>query len=228
MVQTGPKPLANSRTLVERATSRLREEILSDVMLPGDRVHIDDAAARLGMSVVPVREALRSLVAEGLVVAIPQRGYRVSPVSDDDLEDVYRLRIVLDPMATGLAVPRMTQTEHAELGEALDGLLQAYRDDDRNLHRIEHRRFHFAIYNACGSPWLIRILDLLWTNSYRYQRISSRHRGSLKDRALEHQRILEACIQRDPELAALLMRKHVELTLASVLRSSTPWEDLAH
>src|SRR5690242_4657103 len=84
-------------TLVERAAEGLRAEILDGTLAPGDRVHLADAAERLGMSMVPVREALRSLASEGLVYAVPQRGYRVSELSLDDLEDTYRLRVELDP-----------------------------------------------------------------------------------------------------------------------------------
>lgn len=214
----------DERTLVDRAVDVLREEIVAGELAPGDRVHLADAAGRLGMSMVPVREALRSLASEGLVVAIPQRGYRVSAVSAEDLEDTYRLRLVLDPMATELAVPRMSEEDLDELRETMDSLQLAYETGDWALHRVEHRRFHFTIYGACGSPRLISFIETLWSSSYRYQRLSSAKRGSTQDRAGEHRRILEACEQRDPELSALLMRKHLELTRRSVEASLMPLE----
>lgn len=203
-------------TLVDLATAALREEILSGELRPGERVHLAGAAERLGMSMVPVREALRSLASEGLVIAVPQRGYRVSPISADDLADLYRVRLVLDPMATELAVPRLTDADRAELESAMAALEQAYARGDRDAHRIAHRRFHFAIYSACGSAWLLRFLELMWDASYRYQRLSARRRGSLADRAAEHRRILAACLAGDAPGAAALMREHLALTLTAV------------
>jgi DNA-binding GntR family transcriptional regulator len=203
-------------SLVERAVDHIREEILVGDLPPGERVHLTETAERLGMSVVPVREALRSLASEGLVVAISQRGYRVSPISVEDLHDTYRLRLLLDPKATELAVPRMTQENHRVLVTAMASLERAYLKGDRALHRVAHRSFHFGIYNACDSPWLIRFIEMLWASSYRYQILSIRRRGTLTDRAEEHRRICDACLEGDGELAALLMRKHLALTLTAV------------
>jgi DNA-binding GntR family transcriptional regulator len=202
-------------TLVERAARGLRAEILDGTLAPGDRVHLADAAGRLGTSMVPVREALRSLAAEGLVYAVPQRGYRVAEVSLDDLEDTYRLRVELDPMATRLAVERITDREIAAVRKAFDGLVAAYEAGDVERHGRFHRDFHFRIYEPCRSPWLLRFLTQLWENSIRYQRLSHRRRGSLQDRAEEHRRILEAVEARDAALAADRMREHLELTRRS-------------
>jgi DNA-binding GntR family transcriptional regulator len=213
---SNPPPRRNERTLVDQAADALREAILTGDLAPGQRVHLTDAATGLGMSMVPVREALRTLCSEGLVIAIPQRGYRVSPVSAEDLEDTYRLRRVLDPMATAFAVPRMTDADLDQLRDAMGGLQRAYDTHDLELRRAEHHRFHFTIYNASGSPWLIRFLEMLWAASYRYQRLSAAKRGSLAALAAEHRQILEACERRDAELASVLMRRHLELTQHAV------------
>jgi DNA-binding GntR family transcriptional regulator len=202
-------------TLVERAVQGLRDEILDGTLAPGDRVHLTDAAARLGMSMVPVREALRSLAAEGLVCAVPQRGYRVSELSLGDLDDTYRLRLVLDPMAAELAVPNMTERELRVVRTAFDGLVAAYAAGDHVRHARFHRAFHFAIYEPCASPWLLRFLNQLWENSIRYQRLSHRRRGSLQDRAEEHRRILDAVEAGDAAGAAQRVREHLELTRRS-------------
>jgi DNA-binding GntR family transcriptional regulator len=202
-------------TLVERAVQGLRDEILDGTLAPGDRVHLTDAAARLGMSMVPVREALRSLAAEGLVCAVPQRGYRVSELSLGDLDDTYRLRLVLDPMAAELAVPNMTERELRVVRTAFDGLVAAYAAGDHVGHARFHRDFHFAIYEPCASPWLLRFLNQLWENSIRYQRLSHRRRGSLQDRAEEHRRILDAVEASDAAGAAQRVREHLELTRRS-------------
>jgi len=207
-----------SRTLVERARDVLRDDILSGKLRPGERVHLNDAATRLGVSPGPVREALRALASEGLVVPLSQRGYRVTEVSIEDLNDTYRLRQILDPLAVSLAVPHLTRPQIDEISDAFEKLASAFENNDWAGISHHHRRFHFGIYNACGSPWLIRILAMLWDNSARYQRISAYGRGSHEERKDEHRQILLACSAGDAERASLLMRDHLARTERAVER----------
>lgn len=211
MVQAAP-------TLAERAADLLREQVIGGELPPGSRVKAEDVAERLGMSPIPVREALRALAAGGLLVALPRRGYRVAEISQEDLEDIYRLRVLLDPLAVRLAVPELTAERHAEIEDAFAHLVDAYAADDWDAHRVHHRRFHFGIYDACGSPWLLRIIAMLWESSERYQRLSVLRRDSIEDRAAEHRGIMEACRRGDAQDAARRMRDHLELTLRSVKR----------
>ena len=162
------------------------------------------------MSPVPIREALRALTADGLVVALPQRGYRVAPMSIEDMEDTYRLRSTLEPMAIKLAIPRLSEDDLDAIADALDQLSDAYATSDWDAYMVEHRRFHFGIYQACGSPWLLRILGTLWENSMRYHRLSMEQQGVIERRAEEHRKILDACRARDATKAAQLMRAHLD------------------
>jgi DNA-binding GntR family transcriptional regulator len=169
----------------------------------------------------PVREALRALAAEGLVVPLSQRGYRVTAVSIEDLHDTYRLRRTLDPLAVSLAVPRLTRERLDEMSDAFEKLSIAFKNNDWTNLSLHHRRFHFGIYDACGSPWLIRILAMLWDNSARYQRLSAYARGSHTQRSEEHRQILAACRDGDADRAAALMREHLARTERAVERVST-------
>lgn len=207
-----------SESLVDEAATLLREQILSGGLAPGARVHLADTSDQLDISVVPIREALRSLAGEGLVVSLPQRGYRVTDLNQGDFDDIYRLRLVLDPMAVQLAVPNFTGDDQREVEDSFGKLEQAYLDGDRKRHAIEHRRFHFAIYEPSGSPWLLRFLASLWNSSIRYQQLSAvgGRRGPIEDRIVEHRKILDACLVRDAESAAELMREHLKLTIASI------------
>lgn len=209
---------ARTTSLVAEATEALREEILSGELAPGDRVHLVDAAERLEMSIAPIREALRSLAADGLVISMPQRGYRVSELNIGDFRDVYRLRLRLDPMAVELGVPRLDAAQMSNLREAFSRLEHAYLRNDRAAHSIEHRRFHFTIYEASGSAWLLRFIAALWENSVRYQRLSgdSGQRGPIADRIGEHRDILLACEARDVTGAAELMHEHLLATIRTV------------
>jgi DNA-binding GntR family transcriptional regulator len=201
--------LLDRATLVDRAATALREEILTGTMPPGTPIHIGAAAERLGVSPIPIREALRILASEGLVVQVPQRGFCVRAISAADLEDTYRMRLVLDPLATRLAIPRLTAADLQRLATTLDALRAAYAAGDQPAVRRLHRAFHFGIYEAAGSPWLLRFLSMLWENSQRYLLL-------VTHREPEHRRIFEACAAGDVARAEALVCAHLEETRRAV------------
>lgn len=203
-------------SLSDRAAILLREEILAGTLKPGDRVHLEGAATRFRMSPIPVREALRMLASEGLVIPVPQRGYRVTAITVDDLDDTYRLRLMLDPLAVRLAADRLDDDGRAHLRACFDRLVESYRQDDWSKHRLPHRNFHFAIYSRCGSPWLLRFVTMLWENSDRYQRLSTAGRGNPAQRLGEHRGIMEAVLAGDAGLGAQRMEEHLRLTYRTV------------
>lgn len=204
--------IAGQGTLVDLAVRALRSELRAGHFAPGSRIHLSEAAARLGMSAIPVREALRTLATEGLVVSLPHRGFRVPETTLADLEDTYSLRLVLDPIAVERAVPNMDDARIAGAEEALADLAESLGRDDWEGARLGNRRFHFAIYDAAESPWLLRLISMLWENSERYQRLAARHRGSPEDRAAEHRGILDACEAGNARGAATAMYEHLDRT----------------
>jgi DNA-binding GntR family transcriptional regulator len=218
MSDLGGKPARgpSTRTLVEYASKQLREHILSGELAPGERLRLDGIAEDLGISPIPLREALRTLASEGLVQPLAHRGYSVSPVTIEDLEETYRIRAELEPLAVRLAVPNLTKDDIKLLAAELDLLGAAFRNGHWPDHRIHHRAYHFGIYEKCGSSWLIRFTDMLWTNSERYQRMTTRIEGELTERGKEHRRILAACRAGDPDKAAVAMRDHLSKSLTSL------------
>jgi DNA-binding GntR family transcriptional regulator len=206
----------STRTLVEYASQQLREQILSGELGPGDRIRLDVISQDFGISAIPLREALRTLAAEGLVTPLAHRGYSVASVTIADLEETYRIRLVLEPLAVRLAVPRLAKGDIKALGESLDRLGQAFKEGHWPDHRTHHRAFHFGIYERCNSDWLIRFTDMLWANSERYQRMTTRIEGQLTQRAKEHRGILSACRSGDAERAGELMHDHLANSLASL------------
>lgn len=204
------------RSLADEAAVLLREEILTGSLQAGDRVHLESAAGRFEMSPIPVREALRMLASEGLVTPIPQRGYRVTATTVDDLDDTYRLRLLIDPLAVRLAVVNFDDEAREDLRSCFDRLVGSYTQSDWTYHRVHHRNFHFAIYTRCGSPWILRFISMLWENSDRYQRLSTAGRGSPAQRLEEHRGIMEATLDGDPDEAAQRMEDHLRLTYRTV------------
>lgn len=207
-----PITAARRNTLVDLATQALRHELLMGELEPGSRIHLGETAERLRMSPIPVREALRTLATERLVIALPHRGYRVPEVSRADLEDIYRLRLVLDPMAVELAVPNLSADNLERARRALSALEEALRDEAWDRMRVANREFHFAIYEAADAPWLLKLISMLWENSEPYQRIASPGRGTAKQRIDEHRRILKAVRARDATEAARLTYEHLDRT----------------
>ncbi|MQA81604.1 MAG: FCD domain-containing protein [Streptosporangiales bacterium] len=199
-------------TLAGRAEQVLREMIFAGELAPGVRVSADDAAEKLGMSPIPVREALRSLASRGLVDAIPQRGFRVRPADRDDFAETYQLRTLLDPFATRLAVPRMDATAIAAMDQALAALEHTMLTDDVASYDRDHHAFHFSIYDHGGSRWLLHVQGILWENSQRYQRLSAGIRGSAEQRVAEHRAIADACRVGDADAAATLVYEHLDRT----------------
>lgn len=201
-------------TLVDLAAEALRDELQSGRLEPGARIHLGDTASRLGMSTIPVREALRTLATDGLVVSLPHRGYRVPEVSVADLEDTYRLRLIVDPLAVDLAVPNLTEEHLARAEEGLTRLAAGLKANDWSATRAGNREFHFAIYEAAEAPRLVKVITLLWDASERYQRLTTPHRGTTAQRKGEHVAILEACRAGDASQAAALTHEHLHRTYA--------------
>lgn len=209
-------PSTRPTSLVELAATLLREEILDGDLHPGDRIHITETAARFELSPIPLREGLRMLVSEGLVVPQPQRGYRVTAATVEDIDDTYRLRLLLDPMAVRLAVTNFDDESRTHLQGCFDRMVTSYRKGDWPSHRVPHREFHFAIYSQCDSPWLLRCISMLWENSDRYQRLSTDLRGTRDQRLAEHRGIMEAVLAGDPEEAGQRMESHLRVTHGTV------------
>jgi DNA-binding GntR family transcriptional regulator len=206
----------NIMTLVEYAAEEIREQILDGELAAGERILLDDVAEDLGISPIPLREALRTLATEGLVAPLPRRGYTVAPVTVADLEETYRVRLVLEPLAVKLAVPVLQPADIDQLRKELELLEAATAAEDWPEHRTHHRAFHFGIYEKCNSTWLIRFTDMLWANSDRYQRMTTQIRGELGDRMVEHQAVLDACAEGKAEEAGERMHEHLEHAFATL------------
>ena len=216
--QPGRRKPPDLLTLVGYAEELLREMIFSGELPPGTRIYPDEAAAKLGMSSIPVREALRSLAARGLVDASARRGFKVRAADSADLAETYELRLILDPHAVRLAVPKLDRAALDKITSALAAYERTVTSGDMHNLYADHRALHFAIYEHCGSRWLLEIISMLWENSQRYQRLSTGPRDTAEERVAEHRAIAEACEHGDAERAAQLMREHLERTRAVVAR----------
>lgn len=198
----------------DQAASFLRERILSGELAAGAKLRLSEIADELGMSAIPVREALRVLSAEGLVDARAQHGFRVSPVDRSDMEQTYRLRALLEPMAVVESVPRISGTEAFRAEELLALAEKAFVAGDWSTHQALHREFHRVMYASCESRMLLRIVDMLAMYSNRYSVMSATRKRA--NRISEHREMLVAIQRRDGDRAGKLQMAHILKTVELV------------
>jgi DNA-binding GntR family transcriptional regulator len=211
------------RSLTSAVQERLRADILATRLLPGQKLHIAGLAKQFCVSLAAVREALSRLVADGLVQASDQRGFRVSPVSLADLHDVTQTRIDIEGLALRRSIERGDQAWMMSVETAWEALKAVpYRyPDDPTVHYeewvVRHRIFHRALVNACGSQWLLGFRDVLHEQSERYRRLSIRREvGKPRDVEAEHAAIVDALRRRDPDTAVAALSRHFSITMQFV------------
>lgn len=201
---------AQSRTLADRAFATLHEAIVVGRLEPGRRLPIEELASALDMSPMPVREALRRLDSVGLVEHVPHRGARVTRLSVADVAEIYEARLALEPLAVRHAAERLTAEDEERARAAFDALARVAR---RTTARTwpAHTEFHFALYRAARSTWLMRLILPLWESAERYRMVTW-PKGRLDIRQGEHEAILRAVTDRRPAAAAALMHDHLATT----------------
>ena len=208
-LRTGPKSRRH-RTLAEKAFQTLHQAIMSGRLAPGLRLPIEDLAAALDMSPMPIREALRRLDSAGLVENIPHRGARVTALTVEDLAEVYDARIALETLALRRAAERFTDDEEAHCRHQL-AVLQQTDEEDADAYSAAHQGFHFSLYEAAGSSWLQRLIRPVWESSERYWLVLP-SRAQPPHRRHEHGELIDACAAHDADLAAQRIRQHLNDT----------------
>lgn len=217
--------IGGHRTLAERAFATLHEAIVTGALAPGERLPIEELADELEMSPMPIREALRLLDSVGLVENIPHRGARVTELSIDDLREVYEARLALEQLAVRHAAENFSKEDAERATEALAAHVKAYKQRDPALIWSSHTAFHFALYDAANSRWMSRLIHPLWETSERYRFAMLPIRMNLDQRRPEHERILQACIDHDPDAAARELHNHLART-ANLIANQMVGEDL--
>jgi DNA-binding GntR family transcriptional regulator len=205
------------RTVTASVYEHLRGQIRGGVLAPGQRIDQAGVARHFGASIVPVREALARLQAEGLVQIVPHRGAFVAEISQDALVDIYAMRELLEEQAGRLAATHLSDDDLARLDQLVALMETATLAEDYQALFEHNRAFHFTIYRAARRAHLIQIIEQLWNQGDHYRRVYT----ELPDRArmalAEHRAILEACRRRDPDALGLTVRHHVHQTTASLL-----------
>lgn len=197
----------------------LRKAILRGELKPGERLMEIALANKLGVSRTPVREAIRMLEQEGLVIMIPRKGAQVAQITMKDLNDVLEVRMGLEELAMQFACKRITQEQVAELKRALLEIERLMASDDVTALAQADVDFHDIIYRATDNRRLNQIINNVREQMYRYRveyLKDSRTRGTLLQ---EHREIYQAVATRDVEKARACIRQHIMNQQQSIARS---------
>jgi len=209
--QPAVRPI-ESRSVVELVTVELRRSILSGALAPGQSLSLRELAAMLDVSFIPVREALRNLEAEGLIVTRPGRSATVAPLNLADLHAIYRMRRLLEP---DLARRSCVLISDREL-DRLASEAASFGEPDRSMDAIydSHYDFHLTLFAPVATGWDIRMLSMLWRAAERYIRIGfgrldpDPHEHHRRQRA--HEEVISVFRRRDPAAAARAIDAHLD------------------
>lgn len=213
MTTTGTSAFRRPMTAQQAVLAELRRTILAGDLPPGAQIVQDALAERLGVSRVPVREALRILEGEGQISYAPHRGYFVAELSLEELLEIRRIRELLEPEAVRAAVPRLDGDAIREMRDAFQGMQEASDRGDIGAMNTNHTRFHFTLFERSGMPRLVRILQLLSDMSDPYRAVYHGDEASRLTAQQEHAAILELTENRDPQGLVELLDAHRQHTV---------------
>jgi DNA-binding GntR family transcriptional regulator len=203
------------RTSQAIAANELRGAILRGDLSPGAKIRQEATAHELGVSLIPLREALKTLAGEGTVTYHPQRGYFVTELPDEAIAQIYVVRALLESETERIAVPRIGEQETAALRTELRTQERAVEDRDAVEMIAANRRFHFTIFERCENPWLLRFVAQLWDAvdpyrvlSYRRMFLEGNEQLVPEEILTEHDGIITALELREPDRALHLLEDH--------------------
>jgi DNA-binding GntR family transcriptional regulator len=205
-----PESLVVDRTSVREQVHRLlRAQIASGVLQPGEIYSAVALGETLGVSATPIREAMIDLAHSGLVEPVRNRGFRILTVSDEDLDEIVELRLMLEvpPLATIMA--KATDEQLADLGRFLEPIVESARQGDLPTFVLNDSIFHLELLKLAGNQRLVHLVSELrdQTRLLGLRRVGEA--GELEQNALEHFEILNAIQARDDELASTLLARHI-------------------
>lgn len=215
------RPARVNRTLTSDLFDRLRTDILHCHLKPNSRLLFRDLRAAYTSGMSPMREALMRLASDGLVILEDHKGFRVAPVSREELVDITTTRCELEGLAVGLAIEKGDDFWEA-------GIVARFHEmSKRSSHtpsgpldaewERRHDAFHQALYSACGLRWLIGFCQILAERSFRYRHLLLEAVDRTRDHRSEHEAIVEAVLARNKARAVALLQEHYTRTAQTLL-----------
>lgn len=217
-------PIAR-RHLHDELLERLRDMIVSCELAPDTKIPEKELCERFGVSRTPLREALKVLAYEGLVVLQPNRGAAVSPLTIDDLQDIFPIYSRLEALAGELACRRCSDAEIAEIRALHEEMILHYRARSRKRHFELNELIHERIHACSGNPTLVAMLRSMSSRLRRARIYANVAEDRWADAIREHEKIIDALQAHDCPRFAELLKTHMENTFDSIkhgLRAKAP------
>lgn len=211
------------RTLASALVERLRADIVGGALGPGEKLRLPELSDRYECGVNPLREALARLSATGLVTIEDQKGFRVSPVSREDLIDITRTRQQIESLVLRQSIAEGDvewETRVLSAHHRLMRMSPTVQDRPGELSdewEAHHQAFHFALVSGAESRWLLHFHDVLAEQTVRYRRLMVTARFTTRDVPAEHAQLVEAVLARDADRACELIAAHFARTTEIVL-----------
>ena len=202
-LKTQRNPVSNTPDLVAQ---QLRQAILRGQLKTDQPLRQDRLADDLGVSKIPVREALAQLKSEGLVTSKSNRGAFVTSLSPEEAAEIYQIRATLETMALTNAIPKLTKVD---LARAQSALIMIDAEDDPAKWAELNWAFHSAVYAPAGMPHLLSIIEMLHLNVGRYLVLYLDGMAFQQKSQKEHYALLEACKNREVETAIRVLEQHL-------------------
>lgn len=214
------------KTDATRVAERLREEIVRGVVAPSSKLKLAPLADRYGIGRAPLREAASKLAAEQLLVFEDHRGFRVAPISREDLLDVTRTRQRIEALALADAIECGDDEWEGRVLASLHRLSRTSNLDGsaegKQAFSDRHREFHDTLVSACPSRHLLRFRETLYAHSERYRALAEqryREEFGVRDVPSEHRCLAEASVARDKATACRLIEEHIRRTAETLLHA---------
>ena len=216
--------IPGNKSLTSQAFERIRNDILLGTLRPNERLKIQALSDRYEIGATAVREALSRLVTDGLVDSEDQKGFCVSPVSQEDLLDLTETRIAIEGMAVRKAIALGDLEWEAQVLSSFHRLSRTPPPTTIANHAawaLAHRQFHESLVAQCGSPWLLRLCGMLYDKSERYRNLAERSTSPKeRDTANEHRELMDAiAMERNADKAVALIGVHFRATTDVILHA---------
>lgn len=216
------------RTVTGQLVEKIRSDIINGHFEAGARLKLNVLAERYSSSPTPLREALSRLVNQGLLVVEEQKGFRVAPISREDLIDITKARVDIESLLLRRSIDNGDINWEARVIAASHKLSRLLMTKDRKSlnpdWELAHTEYHAALISACNSAWLLRFGASLWEQHRRYRRLSLKHDFETRDTATEHAAITAAVLARKADKACALLSQHFWKTTETLLEYSK-WAD---
>ena len=204
------------KTKNEAIYDMLRKEILQARIKPGEKIVVSDLSKKIGVSEIPIREAVKKLESEGFLTVMPHVGITVSKLDPDEVVEFYLIRIELESLASRLATPHISQEDIEYLTKKNQEMKSALQRNDPEMLATLNKQFHLKIYAAAKRPHLYKLIADLWDKVSWIRSVFFLAPQIALDSLKEHAEIIEAIRKKDGELVGKLMREQKRHSLKAI------------